>query len=174
MPAITLSSKHQITLPVEIVRDLQLKAGDKLVAELIDDHIVILRQPESWTDHFRGSMKGVYGSTLEEIDAYVAQERTSPERWEWREQFCDMLATNEAMAKVVEILKSFKGFVAAPSELWAKLEKKQIYRKKDFDDALKKLIHHGGVRKIEMPQNSTFTEKCRLVHELAEDNLDSR
>lgn len=41
MPRITLSSKNQITLPVDIVRILDLKPGDKLVAELIDDHIVL-------------------------------------------------------------------------------------------------------------------------------------
>ena len=42
MATITLSSKHQVTLPVDIVRSLGLKAGDKLVAELIDDRIVLL------------------------------------------------------------------------------------------------------------------------------------
>ena len=71
MPRITLSSKNQITLPVDIVRILDLKPGDKLVAELIDDHIVLLPQPESWTDYFGESMRGVYGSTVKEIDKYI-------------------------------------------------------------------------------------------------------
>ena len=75
MATITLSSKHQVTLPVDIVRSLGLKAGDKLVAELIDDRIVLLPQPDSWTDYFIGSMKGVYGSTKEEIDRYIAEVR---------------------------------------------------------------------------------------------------
>ena len=75
MATITLSSKHQVTLPVDIVRSLGLKAGDKLVAELIDDRIVLLPQPESWADYFSGSMKGVYGSTREEIDRYIAEVR---------------------------------------------------------------------------------------------------
>ena len=75
MPTITLSSKHQVTLPVDIVRSLGLKAGDKLVAEFIDGHVVLLPQPESWTDYFAGSMKGVYGSTKEEIDRYIAEVR---------------------------------------------------------------------------------------------------
>ncbi len=75
MATITLSSKHQVTLPVDIVRSLGLKAGDKLVAELIDDRIVLLPQPESWVDYFAGSMKGVYGSTREEIDRYIAEVR---------------------------------------------------------------------------------------------------
>ena len=75
MPKATLSSKHQITLPMEIVRGLGLKPGDKLVVELIDDHVVLLPQPESWADYFSGSLKGVYGSTKEEIDRYIAEVR---------------------------------------------------------------------------------------------------
>jgi antitoxin ChpS len=75
MATITLSSKHQVTLPVEMVRSLGLKAGDRLVAELIDNRIVLLPQPESWADYFSGSMKGVYGSTKEEVDRYIAEVR---------------------------------------------------------------------------------------------------
>ena len=47
MATVTLSSKHQITLPVDIVRRLGLKAGDKLVAELSDDRIVLLPKHEN-------------------------------------------------------------------------------------------------------------------------------
>ena len=50
MPAITISSKNQVTLPAAMVRTLGLKAGDKLVAELIDDRIVLLPRPESWAE----------------------------------------------------------------------------------------------------------------------------
>ncbi len=75
MPVVTLSSKNQITLPAEIVRSFGLKAGDKLIAELVGDHIVLMPQPESWADYFVGSMNGVYGSTKEEIDRYIAEVR---------------------------------------------------------------------------------------------------
>jgi antitoxin ChpS len=75
MATVTLSSKHQVTLPVDMVRSLGLKAGDKLVAELIDDRIVLLPKPESWTNYFTGSLKGVYGDTKEEIDRYIAEIR---------------------------------------------------------------------------------------------------
>ncbi len=75
MAIITLSSKGQVTLPVDIVRSLGLKAGDKIIAELIDDRIVLLPRPDSWTDYFGGSLKGVYGSTVEEIDRYIAEVR---------------------------------------------------------------------------------------------------
>jgi hypothetical protein len=46
-----------------------------VVAELIDDHIVLLPQPESWVDYFAGSLKGVYGSTKEEISRYIYEVR---------------------------------------------------------------------------------------------------
>ncbi len=75
MPTVTLSSKHQITLPIEVVRALGLKPGGKLVVELIDDHLVLLPQPESWAEYFKGSLKGVYGSTKEEVDRYIAEVR---------------------------------------------------------------------------------------------------
>jgi antitoxin ChpS len=75
MATVTLSSKHQVTLPVDMVRSLGLKPGDKLVAELIDGHIVLLPEPESWVDYFAGSAKGLYGSTKEEIDRYIAEVR---------------------------------------------------------------------------------------------------
>lgn len=75
MATVTLSGKHQITLPVELVRSLKLEPGDKLVVELVDDHLIVLPEPKSWTDYFSAGMKGVYGDTVEEIDRYVAEVR---------------------------------------------------------------------------------------------------
>jgi AbrB family looped-hinge helix DNA binding protein len=102
MPTITLSSKHQVTLPVDIVRSLGLKAGDKLVAELIDGRVVLLPQPESWTDYFVGSMKGVYGSTKEEIDRYIAEVRYG---WDIG-ALKDALALDPEMRQVYEATSS--------------------------------------------------------------------
>ena len=36
MPTATLSSKYQITIPMEIVRSLGLKPGDKLAVERVE------------------------------------------------------------------------------------------------------------------------------------------
>ena len=77
MPTVTVSSKHQITLPAQIVRELGLNGGDKLTVELIDERIVAVPQPASWVAYIRGSAKGVYGRTLREVDRYVAEERAS-------------------------------------------------------------------------------------------------
>ena len=40
-------------------------------------------EPEDWVEYFRGSMKGVYGKTREEMDAYVQRERAS---WRRRQE----------------------------------------------------------------------------------------
>jgi len=76
----TLSSKNQITLPVAMVRRLGLKPGRRLMLRLEDDRIVLRPEPEDWVEYFRGSMKGVYGKTREEMDAYVRRERASWQR----------------------------------------------------------------------------------------------
>ncbi len=99
MATVTLSSKNQITLPAEMVRRLNLKAGDKLVAELIDDHFVLLPQPESWTDYFMGSLKGVYGSTKEEIDKYIAEVRYGRDV----EELEDALSFDRGLRTVYEV-----------------------------------------------------------------------
>ena len=167
MATIPLSSKHQVTLPVDMVRSLGLKAGDKLVAELIDGHIILLTKPESWTDYYAGSLKGVYGSTIEEINRYITEERASPERQEWFEQFDDLQATDKKVEAVVEALRSFDYCTASSNQL---LKSQPVREKKlsanDIDEALEKLINHGGVRKL--PSVERRRKAYRLVHELVE------
>lgn len=84
---VTLSSKHQITLPVAMVRRLGLEPGDKLAVRLEDRAIVLRPRPRSWLEYISGSLKGVYGETKEEVDRYLAEVR---EGWDrplpWREE----------------------------------------------------------------------------------------
>ena len=165
MPTVTLSSKHQVTLPVDMVRTLGLKSGDKLVAELVDDHIVLLPQPESWADYFIGSMKGVYGSTLEEIDRYIADERRSLERDEWRERFYDLIARNPDSEKIVASLRK-RSNLAAPEPELLRIDGVDPKR---AAEALRELVRHGGVRKIPPPPGiGAYEWQYRLVREFAE------
>ena len=167
MANITLSSKGQVTLPIDILRRLGLKAGDKLIAELIDDRIILLPQPDSWMDYFGGSLKGVYGSTTEEIDRYVAEERAYPERWEWRQQFDDLVATDETVRVLVESLRSSPNRDASFSELSGSLfVRERRVGPSNLKNALDKVVEHGGVRKIAL--NGPVTEVFRLVRELAD------
>jgi len=71
----TLSSKHQVTLPVALVRELGLAPGDKFTVRLEDGAIMLRPRPRSWVDYVSGSMPGYHGKTKEEIDAYLAEVR---------------------------------------------------------------------------------------------------
>ena len=72
---LTLSSKRQVTIPAAMVRELGLEPGDKLVARLEGDAITLNPRPRSWVEYVSGSLKGTYGSTKEEVDAYVREVR---------------------------------------------------------------------------------------------------
>jgi len=76
-----LSSKNQITLPVAMVRRLGLEPGRRLILRLEGDRILLRPEPEDWVEYFHGRLKGVYGSTVEEMDEYVRKERAS-----WRRE----------------------------------------------------------------------------------------
>ena len=72
---ITISSKRQITIPSRMAKQLGLQAGGVMVARVDDGKIVLTPRPRSWVEWVSGSLKGTYGSTKEEIDAYVREVR---------------------------------------------------------------------------------------------------
>lgn len=47
MATATLSAKSQITLPAEIRKKLDIRAGDRLVIETDDDRVIIRKAPNS-------------------------------------------------------------------------------------------------------------------------------
>lgn len=53
---LTLTSKNQLTLPVEMVRLLSLTKGSKLIAELRDNTVALEKVENSWDD-LQGSLK---------------------------------------------------------------------------------------------------------------------
>jgi hypothetical protein len=149
-----------------MVRRLGLEAGEKLIVELIDDHIALMPQPESWTQSVMGSARGVYGSIKEEMDAYIAGERVSPERWEWRQRFDDLVATDEAVGAVVKALRSYLNQTTDTDEL----RRHPAVREKrldsgDINEVLDKLVDHGSVRRIHL--DGPVLRKYRLVREFA-------
>ncbi len=81
-----LSSKHQITLPVAMVRRLGLEPGDRLAVGVEEDRIVLRPRPRDWVEYYRGRLRGVYGSSVEEIDEYIRKERES---WRGRAERLD-------------------------------------------------------------------------------------
>lgn len=79
MKPLKISSKRQITLPVKVCNQLSIKDGDYLLLDIQEDRIILTPAPENPAKHFRGISKGLFGKTVEEVDAYVAEERKS---WE--------------------------------------------------------------------------------------------
>ena len=105
MPVVTMTSKNQITLPIEIARKLSVKPGDKLVVELVQDHVVLMPQPGSWADHVVGSVKGVYGARKEDIDSYINEVRYGG-AVEEDEELLDALNLDEELRAVYEAVSS--------------------------------------------------------------------
>lgn len=147
MPIVTLSSKNQITLPVEIVRSMGLKPGDKLIAEALDWRIVMMKESENRLERYVGSLRGVYGKTVEEIDRYVREERASPDRDEWEHQFYDIINGDPDSEAIVEWLSHCPKYRCPEPDLW----RIQRINPKRVEEALQKLVTHGGVRKIPAP-----------------------
>lgn len=67
----TISSKNQITLPARLLRELGIGPGDRVSIRKDGDRLVLRPRPKDWADYYGGSMRGLYGNTKEEIDAYI-------------------------------------------------------------------------------------------------------
>ena len=169
MPTVTVSSKHQITLPAEIVRALAIEPGSKLAVEQIDSRIVMVPEPRSWVDYFAGTMRGVYGATKDEIDRYVAEERASWDSGvvdspnEWRERFADLCHTDEGVRRVVDVFCQGPGYLTTMAELAEKVPQPPVA------PVLERLVREGYVRSIPNPHARLreATERYRLVREAA-------
>ena len=176
MPTVTVSSKHQITLPREIVRALDIERGSKLLIELIDDQIVLLPPPDNPVDYFMGSLKGVYGNSVEEIDQHFRELRGDWDRKQWEEQFEDLYAIDEDVRAVVDALRSAPQHTISDDELPPKVPRdvridyyslEKGKRTSRLKEALPKLLAHGGVRKIswEDPIKGVEVTRYRLVRD---------
>jgi len=76
---VRVSSKRQITIPMEIFRALDLQPGAKLMVKLENGKMVISNPAQSYTDLLVDALQGVYGASKEEVDEYIRKER---EAWE--------------------------------------------------------------------------------------------
>lgn len=78
MKTITISPQGQITIPASLRRTLNLRAGTKLILNIVDwvksKAIVIQPVPKSWVDQVAGTGKGMWGKSS---DAYLDRERNA-------------------------------------------------------------------------------------------------
>ncbi len=63
-----ISSKHQVTIPQDAMRNAGLEAGERLTARADGPGRVILEREVDVLDQFAGSLTGVYeGETLDQL-----------------------------------------------------------------------------------------------------------
>lgn len=80
-PAVsTISSKNQITLPAQLLRELGLGAGDRLAVSREGNRLILRARPKDWVAYYGGSLPGLYGEGKEEIDEYIRGLRAESDR----------------------------------------------------------------------------------------------
>jgi AbrB family looped-hinge helix DNA binding protein len=169
MATATLSSKNQITLPVVMVRNLGLKAGDKLDIELIDDRIVIWPKPMSYTDYFIGRLRGAWGNSVEEIDRYVAEERAS---WSVSDDLEDLEVLLSGRDPISAVARQIAGGLLArtPSrasyrEIIAAMAPRDPRLPSNIgDQALNELIKSRAIRRVPDPSGDRYLDEYLLLH----------
>src|SRR5437773_8121546 len=76
----TISSKNQITLPAQLLRDLGLNPGDRLAISREGARLILRSRPRDWARYHAGSLAGLYGASAYEIDAYARGIRAEGDR----------------------------------------------------------------------------------------------
>jgi AbrB family looped-hinge helix DNA binding protein len=74
---VKISSKHQIAVPSAIRKELDLEAGDRLLAHVRDGVIVLVPERGSALDQLRGLHREIWEGG---IDAYLDEERNAWDR----------------------------------------------------------------------------------------------
>jgi len=73
---VKLSKKGQIVIPSEIRDIMGIQSGKNVVIFIREDEVVLL-SPEKYSQYTMGLIKGTWGSTKEEVDTYIKEERDS-------------------------------------------------------------------------------------------------
>jgi AbrB family looped-hinge helix DNA binding protein len=76
----TISSKNQITLPAQMLRELGIGPGDRLAVTREGSRLILRVRPKDWVEYHAGSLAGLYGKTAAETDSYVRELREPGER----------------------------------------------------------------------------------------------
>lgn len=84
MPQVRVREKHQVTLPVSIIREAKISENDLLDVSYSNGVITLMvhkiQGPKRSLMDYVGISKGIYGTTAKEVDAYIDAERNSWER----------------------------------------------------------------------------------------------
>ena len=70
---VKVSKKHQIAVPAEVRKQLDIRSGDELLVELRDGYAVLLPEPRDYSERLRGLHREIWEGV--EPQEYVRQER---------------------------------------------------------------------------------------------------
>jgi bifunctional DNA-binding transcriptional regulator/antitoxin component of YhaV-PrlF toxin-antitoxin module len=76
----TISSKNQITLPVQLLREMGVGPGDRLAVALEGGRLILRVRPKDWVGYYAGSLRDAWGGRTAEIEAEIREGRETPER----------------------------------------------------------------------------------------------
>lgn len=71
--SVKVSNRYQIALPSLARKQLNIQAGDRLLVDIQDGMIVLLPQPENYTDSLAGLHQDIWQGV--DSDTYLEQER---------------------------------------------------------------------------------------------------
>jgi len=74
--SVKLNKKGQLVIPQEVRERMGIKTEDTLVILTRGDETVLLT-PQKYAEYTCGMMKGTWGSSKKEADAYINEERGS-------------------------------------------------------------------------------------------------
>ncbi len=77
MARVKVSSKHQISVPSEVRRKLNIRSGDQLLIDIRNGYVVLIPEPKRYAERLRGLHREVWSET--DPQEYVHRER---EDWE--------------------------------------------------------------------------------------------
>lgn len=74
---VKVSKRYQIAVPAQARQELNIQSGDRLIVDVQDGMLILIPQPESYTQHMAGLHKEIW----EGIDPqeYIDEERNA---WE--------------------------------------------------------------------------------------------
>jgi bifunctional DNA-binding transcriptional regulator/antitoxin component of YhaV-PrlF toxin-antitoxin module len=85
MQTVRVRDKHQITLPMSIVRAANIHENDRLSVSYKNGAIIFINENSEPVKRksimeYAGCMQGSYGKTADEVHAYLREEQASWER----------------------------------------------------------------------------------------------
>ncbi|MDQ6601815.1 MAG: AbrB/MazE/SpoVT family DNA-binding domain-containing protein [Chloroflexota bacterium] len=70
---VKMDSKHRITIPAVVRKELHIENGSHLLIEVRDGHIVLTPEPSNYSQHLRGLHREIWEGV--EPQEYVRRER---------------------------------------------------------------------------------------------------